>query len=584
MLCYKEIVRIVVLVKQVPEFEAMRLRPDGRLEREGLELEMNPYCRRAVSKGVEFARATGGTCTVVTLGPPSAADVLREAIAWGADDGVLITDPAFAGSDTLATAHALNDAIGDADLILCGRNSVDADTGQVPPELAELRGVPFLGGVRRLEIDGGVLHARCELDDGWAEVVTTLPAVVSCAERLCEPAKVDPGGRAAVDPSVIMVTGGAAIASPTQVGEVRRLQVDRERRILSGTIAEQVRDAVAFLKDRGALQDNGPEPATVPEPQDKYRVTAVILEDDRAGRELLGGAARLGGRVVALCCGAAPREAASWGADEVVELHGSVLADDVTPVVNAWCESNQPWAVLAAGTMWGREVMARVAARQHAGLTGDAVDLSVRDHRLVAWKPAFGGSLVAAITATSTIQMVTVRAGVLPLMTPRQARAIGTTTKTVPTKNRVRLIEQQRDDEVVLSRADVVVGVGAGVAPEDYPKIEELCLPLDAVIAATRKVTDKGWMPRSRQVGLTGRSIGPRLYIALGLSGKFNHTIGIRGAGAVLAVNPDPAAPIWEHADVGIQAMWQDVVPLLTRALYAETGPDRLTAASSVPK
>src|SRR5205814_7054645 len=98
--------RIAVLVKQVPKFEAMELGPGGRLVRDGLELELNPYCRRAVSKGVELAAATGGTSTVFTLGPPPAEDVLREAVAWGATDGVLITDAAFAGSDTLATARA----------------------------------------------------------------------------------------------------------------------------------------------------------------------------------------------------------------------------------------------------------------------------------------------------------------------------------------------------------------------------------------------------------------------------------------------------------------------------------------------
>src|SRR5713226_8044166 len=95
--------RIAVLIKQVPRFESMALGPDGRLVREGLELEINPYCRRAISKGVELAGETDGSCTVYTLGPPQAEDALREAVAWGADEGVLITDRAFAGSDTLAT-------------------------------------------------------------------------------------------------------------------------------------------------------------------------------------------------------------------------------------------------------------------------------------------------------------------------------------------------------------------------------------------------------------------------------------------------------------------------------------------------
>src|SRR5215216_3860981 len=104
--------RIAALVKQIPTFEAMELGPDGRLVREGLELEMNAYCRRAVAQACRLVEATGGSMTVVTLGPPSADDVLREAIAWGDQigagaDGVLISDVAFAGSDTLATARAL---------------------------------------------------------------------------------------------------------------------------------------------------------------------------------------------------------------------------------------------------------------------------------------------------------------------------------------------------------------------------------------------------------------------------------------------------------------------------------------------
>src|SRR4051794_24831763 len=102
--------RIAALVKQIPMFEEMRLGPDGRLQRAGLPLEMSAYDRRAVAQGVLLAKDSGGSCTIFTLGPLSAEDCLREAIAYGADDGVLITDPAFAGSDTLATARALASA------------------------------------------------------------------------------------------------------------------------------------------------------------------------------------------------------------------------------------------------------------------------------------------------------------------------------------------------------------------------------------------------------------------------------------------------------------------------------------------
>jgi electron transfer flavoprotein alpha/beta subunit len=143
-------VRIAALVKQIPEFEQMSLGADGRLAREGLPLEMSAYDRRAVAKGVELARRTGGSCTAVTLGPPSAEDVLREAVAFGADDALHVSDPAFAGSDTLATARALAATLtryGPFDLILVGRNSVDADTGQVGPVLAHRRHLPCAPGV-----------------------------------------------------------------------------------------------------------------------------------------------------------------------------------------------------------------------------------------------------------------------------------------------------------------------------------------------------------------------------------------------------------------------------------------------------
>src|SRR5262249_51318200 len=143
-----------------------------------------------------------------TLGPPSADDVLREAIAFGtqhdvAITGVHVTDPAFAGSDTLATARALQaaaeqlqrEAARPFDLILCGRNSVDADTGQVGPELAQLLDLPFATGVKEVELAvdddrGPVAIVGCEHDDQWVEATIMLPAVLSTAERLIDPCKI----------------------------------------------------------------------------------------------------------------------------------------------------------------------------------------------------------------------------------------------------------------------------------------------------------------------------------------------------------------------------------------------------------
>ncbi len=312
--------KIAALVKQIPKFEAMELGPDGRLRREGMELEMNPYCRRAVSKGVELAAEHGGTLTVVTLGPPSADDTLREAIAWGMQHGVptagvLVTDPAFAGSDTLATARALAAALerlGPFDLVLVGRNSVDADTGQVGPELAQLLGLPFATGVRQLTLDGDLVDARCEQDDGWVHAQLHLPAVLSTAERLCEPCKVEPDGRAAVPADCITTLAAADLgagpwgqeASPTWVGPVRVMDTERARHLLlDAPLADQVRRAVEILTERGALDgslDHAADAGTVAAARDGGGpAVAVVTEPDRARltRELLGAAARSAGLI-----------------------------------------------------------------------------------------------------------------------------------------------------------------------------------------------------------------------------------------------------------------------------------------------
>lgn len=601
-------VRIAVLVKQVPRVEEMEL-VEGRLRREGIALEMNAYCRRAVSKGVELA--AGGHCAVFTLGPPSAADVLREAVAWGADEGVLISDPAFIGSDTLATARALAAALqswGPWDLILTGRNSIDADTGQVGPELAELLDLPFVAGVRQLDVDGWIATAESELDDGWRAVTVDLPAVLSVAERLTEPCKVGPEGRAVVDPSRLSTIRAdelgpgpwGAAGSPTVVGDVRVMEVARRRLVLDGDPGSQVDRAVEFLESWGALTGlvHGAPPARLMPRQDlpgasgdrprhpdvavmpgrmppQPGVVAVVVEPDRSrlAEELLGGArqlaAEIGAEVVVVGPDLGDRtRLAAGGAHRALSITHTEVEEDVADALAGWCRGEAPWAVLLPGTLWGREIGARLAAHMGYGLTGDAVSLSVEDGRLVAWKPALGGRLVAAVRSESPVQLVTVRPGVLHPSERGVRHQIPETELTGRARRRVRVIDSGRDDDVeALLSARAVVAVGTGVEPDAYPDLAPLLAALGAELAATRKVTDRRWLPRARQVGLTGHSVAPDVYVALALSGKFNHMVGTRGAGTVVAVNSDPAAAVFEWSDIGIVADWREVVPRLTGAL-----------------
>ncbi|HSZ37881.1 MAG TPA: FAD-binding protein [Acidimicrobiales bacterium] len=599
--------RIVSLAKQIPHPEAMQIE-DGRLVRAGVELEMNAYCRRAVAEGVTLASDTRGTCTVVTLGPPSAEDVLREAIAWGADAGLHLCDPAFAGSDTLATARALAAAVemsGPYDLVLLGLNSLDGETGQVGPEMAELLDLPFACGVRRLEDLGDRLRLELEHDDGMQEVEIALPALVSVAERLCDPCKVDPAGRAAVPAARITRVGAAELGpgpwglegSPTVVGAIHPMEHDRARLVLEGPVADQVEEAIAILEARGALDAGAAAAASRPAPDlsradgRRTRRIAVLDEPGRAevAIELVAAAARLGGEAGAVVELLRPtiggtgadgaRVAAPAGTEAVVELHGSSVPEDVADAVTAYVREQSPWALLAPSTAFGREVAARVAAATGSGLVGDAVSLEVRNDVLVAGKPAFAGALVADITCRTPTQMVTVRPGVLPASgeaRPGAEPATQPLRRAVGTRGRLQILGERRNDDLeALARAQVVIGVGSGVAPEEYETLSPIAAVLGAEMAATRKVTDKGWAPRARQVGITGRSIAPRLYVGVALSGKFNHIVGVRAAGTILAVNDDRNAPVFEHCDIGIVGDWHEVVPLLQRALAGRQEPRR---------
>lgn len=581
------VLRIAVLVKQIPAPAQLRME-DGRAVRAGVDLEVNAYCRRANAKAVELAGPDGET-VVFTMGPPPADDALREMIACGAHRGVHLCDPAFAGSDTLATARALAAAVaaeGPFDLVLAGLNSLDADTGQVPAETAELLGLPFEAGVHHLELDGREFTARLETDDGYRTVTGRLPAMLSTAERLCDPSKAPPEQREQVLAERIRRVGLAelglradqvgAAGSPTSVGAVRHRSADR-----LGLRAETVTEAVDRLTELGAFAGGaaGDSPVVASSTSDKSKGPEVwcFFTEPGTGAELLGEGAelarRISGSVTAVAPHPIPDGLGALGTDRVLAVAGAGEPEEWAGALDAAAGAARPWALLVEGTRTGRVVASIVAARRGWGLTGDAIGLEVgADQRLVAWKPAFGGQLEAPILTSSPVQMATVRPGVLARRRPRSAADPRPTVIEPPAPTRIRTesVTRSDDDPGELNRARAVVAVGVGVAPDGYPVIDELRAALGgAAVGATRRVTDRGWLPRSRQIGVTGHSVAPRLLIAVGSSGRFNHTVGIGNAGVLMAINSDPAAEIFDQVDVGLVGEWQQLVPELTAELKA---------------
>ncbi|MGB8644494.1 MAG: FAD-binding protein [Anaerolineae bacterium] len=606
--------RIVVCIKQVPYIDQLKFDTQaGRLIREGVESEINPFDKRALTKAIELKKQFGVETVVVTMGPPQAAAALREALAMGIDRAVHLLGREFAGADTLATARTLALAcqrIG-YDLILCGRYSTDAETAQVPGMLAELLDLPQVTGVTRLEFHAGNrFTATRELDDGFQTLEGELPALMSAAERLTKPLKLSPKELIATQDLPVEVISAPELSpdvsrfgvqgSPTWVESIYSIEPHRKHivRVVEGQVDAVVAEVVKDLVDEGLFgewktRNHHPIHPRPPRrrPDRSFWTVAEVIEGELrpVTFELLGKSIELAqqvdGEAAVVLIGADVERhvaaLAAHGADQIYVAESPELANYMTEpyaeVLARALDRYKPFAVFLPSTANGRDLAPRVAARLGIGLTGDCIGLQMDEQgRLVQLKPAFGGNIVAPILTRTTPVMATIRPGMLKKSAAEPGRAAEVIH--LPVENlsrRLRVVgsEVNTEEGVNLDAADVVIGLGMGIGgPENISLVHDLARVLNASVAATRRVVDAGWLPRQVQVGLTGLSISPALYIALGIRGSFNHTVGIQRAGLVLAINNNPDAEIFKQCDYGLVGDWQVIAEALLRALLSSSG------------
>lgn len=605
--------RIVVCVKQVPEVSELTLDPETRrLVRDGVPALINPFDRRAVLEATRLRTEAGaGSITVLSMGPPQAEAALRECLGLGVDRAVLLCDAGFAGADTLATARALADAIRKIgfDLVLAGRYSIDSETGQVGPEIAALLEVPLLSGVRRLAIEAPSDESRgvsveCEGDDGYSEIAAALPAVVTCTDRWkSRIPRVLPDDAAAASDRLeiwgVADLGGAperygSSGSPTWVSGVEPVEVQREKRIVAiesglDPALDLVMAAIRTATESAARADRRPIPRHEPS-RDAEDAVWVIGEREQSGairgvtHELLhaadGLAAELGCGVTALLleppvadeeparseredAGSLASRLGALGVDRLV-----VPAEDRPPpgpgALAAWVAAaiarERPRIVLAPATALGRDVIPSVAGRLGLGLTGDAIGVRLDAHgRLEQLKPAFGGLVVAPVLSHTRPEAVTLRPGVLPGIAADPGRRAAEIVRLAGFEpetrvTRLRFVPEVGSEGAALEEARIVVCVGYGLGQESVPEAAELATALGGSLAATRRVCDVGWLPRQRQIGLSGRTVSPDLYVGFGVRGSFNHVVGMQRSGRVVSVNRDPEAEAFASSDLGICA------------------------------
>jgi electron transfer flavoprotein alpha subunit len=303
------------------------------------------------------------------------------------------------------------------------------------------------------------------------------------------------------------------------------------------------------------------------------------LQKDSLG--VLSKAASLGGEVEAVLLGSDVNElaveAGKYGAQRV-HVDDDVLLDKPLsqPRVDALetlLGDQQLDAVLFAASVLSADIAAALAARLDAGLNYDLTDLALEDGKLVGKRPALGDSVYADVGWTSEPRLALIRSGTFE---PKEA---GGSAEVAPFESRFQdfslaatMVEQAHEESEgpSIEDADVIVAAGRGLGgPDNFGLVEELAKALGGAVAATRAVVDAGWYPYSTQVGQTGKTVSPKLYVAIGISGAIQHKVGMQSASLIVAINKDPNAPIFEYADLGVVGDLHEIVPKLTELVRA---------------
>jgi electron transfer flavoprotein alpha subunit len=312
-------------------------------------------------------------------------------------------------------------------------------------------------------------------------------------------------------------------------------------------------------------------------------VTAELLGEARRLAETLGvkvAAVLLGDGVESLT--AALRTA---GAHKVYLAEHPLLADfleeSYAAALTELAQKFQPEIILAGATYLGRAFIPRVAAALKTGLTADCTAFAIDPEKrlLLQTRPAFGGNIMATIITPRTYpQMATARPGVFKPLAPAgtatgEVVRVNLTSLASPPRSRFVATVAEIKERVPLGAAAVIVAGGRGLKEaKNFKLVEELADLLGGAVGATRGAVDAGWIPYAHQIGQTGKTVSPKLYIAVGLSGASQHVVGMQSADVIVAINKDPQAPIFQVADVGLVGDLFEIVPALIQEIKKDRG------------
>lgn len=448
--------------------------------------ELNPFDQSAL----EMALSMENSCvTLLCMGPQAWADILRPATRLGVKRVILLSDRAYAGSDTLATSYVLSQAIQKLsyDLIICGRKTLDGETAQVGPCLSAMLGIPVITNVFDAQMSGD--SVVCKTEAGTEK--TKLPALLT-VERT----------KQLRFPSIFSNIGEIEIWTNNE------LCADISKCGLSGSPTKVLQSYESVKGERTCSMIS---------PSECLPLIQKLFMQQKQQRHIKESDTKL---------------ASVWAiGNEVYESaraiakHVVLLPKDTPQSIAGKAIEKKPEVILWNADFWGRRNAPIVQALLQTGLCADCTELETDGTRLYMIRPARGGNVTAKIQCDAYPQMATVR-----------------TTD--------------------LCDSELIVSAGRGVA-DQMDAVKKFADSLGARLCASRGLVDMGKLGYEAQVGLTGKLVSPKIYIAIGISGAVHHTVGIKDADVVIAINPDKNARIFNFADYGVVCTFETFLNMI---------------------
>lgn len=555
--------KVLVFVKQVPNVNDVKFdSKTNRIIRDGVPLMMNSFDKKAVEEAVRLKEKYGVETIVASMGPPRAAEIINEAMKMGIDKGYLITDRKFAGSDTLATSTILSRFSAEMlpDIILTGKYSLDGETSQVPPEIAVKLSYSFKSSISKLEIKQNEVMVEHENESGLYNMRVKLPAVFSVSEKINKARPIKPGvpdftdSITTIDSSMLKIESNGVDMSPTVVFGTRSMESERKCVFLYPT-EDVFSHLMKIINDNQSREGTSPIMEKPNFNPGRHTILGIALDDPQISMEIASKISTLAldrDLNVVMYGNIDPQKLKGMPTSIYYHLDSQDLHDSIKGLME-FIKENQPEYVIFPSTTRGRELAGTIAGKMDLGLTADCVDLEIDNERLIQHKPSFGGSIIASIYSKTKPAMATVRPGMFKTILMNGAFNVKKLHVDNSEHEDVISFTSVPDEFRPLRSSKIVFGIGRGATgKETIRKTLQLANLIDATVGASRPVVDMGLVPRQQQIGLTGSSISPDVYIALGISGQANHVVGTRYCKKVVAVNTDPKALIFKFADYGL--------------------------------